>query len=102
MGRRSRVPDGWISLYRVARDHGLNRYTLLVERLCNRWGFPVRRYRGTACMRVKDLPEWRDSLWQHQHREKILAVRPPLFRPRHLRRRRKKKPWRPRKRRKRL
>lgn len=58
MPRRSRPPDGWLTLHQIAVANGLRHYHHLVLQLCReRPRLSVRRFRGARCLRTLDLEE---------------------------------------------
>lgn len=61
MGRKSRVPDGWISLYGLAADNGAGRDTELAAHAADLAGIEVARVGPdrAASIREQDVEDWR-------------------------------------------
>jgi hypothetical protein len=97
VGRKSTVPDGWISLYRVIVDHRGTRDTELAAWVCDLGGIPVSRQGpdGVLSIRASDVAQWE---WWH---DTVVLRRPKRPRRRKTRsdagpgRRRRRRKWRP-------
>ena len=67
MGRKSTVPDGWVSLYSLIREARETGDTELAADVCDWAGIvPERRGpHGTLAIRAADVPTWRawHDLW---------------------------------------
>jgi len=48
-----------MTLYSVARDHGLRTNTELALGVCRLGWIPVRRFEGVRCIKAADLDDWR-------------------------------------------